>query len=78
MFSKANIVMVDYCMNFTYPIKPHGQTEFSATAFPCIRTKLKIVERIKKTLDKKTDDIHINAGNGKQWNFCSLRLQSIC
>ena len=43
--------MVEYCGNFADPIKPHGQTEFSATAVPYIKTKPKIMERFKKTDD---------------------------
>ena len=54
--SKPNIaLMVEYCGNFAGSIKPYGQTEFSATTVPYIRTK--ITDRIKKTLHKKTDDI---------------------
>ena len=49
--------MVEYCGNFADPIKPHGRTEFSGTAVPYIRTKPKIMERIKKTLHKNTNDI---------------------
>ena len=55
--SKPNIAMVEYCGNFADPIKPHERTEFSATAVPYIRTKPKIMERIKKTLHKNTNDI---------------------
>ena len=55
--SKPNVAMVKYCRNFADPVKPHGRTEFSAAAAPYIRTKLKIMDRIKKTLHKTTDDI---------------------
>ena len=49
--------MMEYCGNFADPLKSQGRKEFSATAVPYIRTKPKIMERIKKTLQKKTDDI---------------------